>query len=218
MIVVSLAACVVRMHECIRRGGCSRLVKGVRSRCKWGGCSRVKTKSEGKEKKEEMSGRGSERGWGSVWSSQPGLLSHLQPLSPFDTRTHVLSFFVTHTHTMTTSWHGKNTPRHFCTHSITASLITCKLISRCPQVTVLMLTTENPTLRPTSFAKSRRQANDNSRKQKKIESSVIKSSKSSPVSLLYDDQHLFSGLVAANFLAKVINQAAFPSARMKTEF
>ena len=35
---------------------------------------------------------------------------------------------------------------HFCIHSITVSLITCKLISRCPQVTSITLTTKSTTL------------------------------------------------------------------------
>lgn len=51
-----------------------------------------------------MRGRGSERGWGSVWSSQPGLLSHLQPLSLFYTQIHTrahtqYTFSLSHTHT-----------------------------------------------------------------------------------------------------------------------
>lgn len=101
-----------------------------------------------------MSGRGSERGWGSVWSSQPGLLSHLQPLSVCYTQTHThavhilsLSLSVTHTpddNLMTRQQH--TTACHFCIHSITVLLITCKLISRCPQVTSITLTTKSTTL------------------------------------------------------------------------
>ncbi len=66
-----------------------------------------------------MRGRGSERGWGSVWSSQPGLLSHLQPLSLFYTQIHTrahiqytfslsLSLTFSHTHTRT-GWQPHDT-------------------------------------------------------------------------------------------------------------
>lgn len=64
-----------------------------------------------------MSGRGSERGWGSVWSSQPGLLSHLQPLSLFYTRTHThtrstrsLALRLSHTHT-SAGWQPHDTAK-----------------------------------------------------------------------------------------------------------
>ena len=107
-----------------------------------------------------------------MWSSQPGLFSHLQPLSLFYTQIHThtrtqytlspsLSFSHTHTHThtlartraqarapddnlMTRQQHI--TACHFCIHSITVLLITCKLISRCPQVTSITLTTKSTTL------------------------------------------------------------------------
>lgn len=107
-----------------------------------------------------MSGRGSERGWGSVWSSQPRLLSHLQPLSLFlhsDTHTHTRAYSahslsVSHTHANTHTPDDKLATRqqhttacHFCIHSITILLITCKLISRCPWVTSITLTTKSTT-------------------------------------------------------------------------
>lgn len=96
-----------------------------------------------------MGWRGSDRGCWSVWGSQPGLLSHLQLLSMLHTPIHTgvctcIIHNVTHSHThmhtaddnqMTRQQH--TTACHFCLHSVTRLLITCKLMSRCPQVTKL---------------------------------------------------------------------------------
>lgn len=84
-----------------------------------------------------------------MWCSQPGLLSHLQPLSLFYTQIHTHSHTHAITQTLTThtpddnlmTWQQHTTAHHFCNHSITVLLITCKLISRCPRVTSITLTT-----------------------------------------------------------------------------
>lgn len=92
-----------------------------------------------------------------MWSSQPGLLSHLQPLSLFYTQIHTHTHIHTHTvrilplsHTHTPddnlmTRQQRATACHFCIHSITVLLITCKLISRCPRVTSITLTTTSST-------------------------------------------------------------------------
>lgn len=97
---------------CVRGAACD-WYKGVRSRCKWVECSSVKP-NQRKRKRNELE-RKWERGCGSVWSSQPGLLSHLQPLSLFYTQihahtdtVHILS--LTHTHTCPrTGWQPHDT-------------------------------------------------------------------------------------------------------------
>ena len=71
-----------------------------------------------------MSGRGSERGWGSVWSSQPGLFSHLQPLSLFYTQIHTHTHAHTHahsTHFLHLSHSHTHTHTHTRTHTSTST-------------------------------------------------------------------------------------------------
>lgn len=101
-VLVSACACGEDKKPMCVRGAACDWYKGVRSRCKWVECSSVKP-NQRKRKRNELE-RKWERGCGSVWSSQPGLLSHLQPLSLFYTQihthtdtVHILS--LTHTHT-----------------------------------------------------------------------------------------------------------------------
>lgn len=118
-----------------------------------------KTKSEKKKKKrvgEEVRERMRECVEFTAWATFTPAATELVLHS--NTHTHRYSAHsLAHTHTrarapddnlMTRQQH--TTACHFCIHSITVLLITCKLISPCPQVTSITLTTNNLPLRLTS--------------------------------------------------------------------